>query len=296
MQQFIDEFLNFLAVERGLAGNTLLAYRSDLTKYCDSLSEKGVNGPDKVSRENITDYMFDEKKKGISATSICRNLSAIKMFHRFLVRERFAKEDPTHLVETPKLWKRIPEVLSQLEVESMLDETKGESWQRIRDNAILELFYASGMRVSELVNLQLENVNLSMGYVRCIGKGSKERLIPIGTKAREAVTEYIEGIRPALVKKDPSEKHIFISRLGKKISRQSIWKLIKQYARMANINKTIKPHMLRHSFATHLLEHGADLRSVQEMLGHSDISTTQIYTHVDRERLKSVHKQFHPRA
>ncbi|MBF0483240.1 MAG: site-specific tyrosine recombinase XerD [Candidatus Omnitrophica bacterium] len=296
MQQYIDEFINFLAVERGLAGNTLLAYRSDLSKYCDCLLGKGVSAPDKVSREHITDYMFDEKQKGISATSICRNLSAIKMFHRFLVRERFAKEDPTHLVETPKLWKRVPEVLSQVEVESMIRETKGDEWQRVRDNAILELFYASGMRVSELVNLKLDNLNLELGYVRCIGKGSKERLIPIGSKARESLNQYIGSVRPFLVKRDASATHLFISRLGKKISRQSIWKLIKQYGRMANISKTIKPHMLRHSFATHLLEHGADLRSVQEMLGHSDISTTQIYTHVDKERLRSVHKQFHPRA
>lgn len=295
MKEFIDNFINYLSIERGLAYNTLLAYRRDLTKYTEYLAAHGVAAPRLITRQSMTEYMHHQKKEGLSTSSICRSLAAIKMFHRFLVRERLAKEDPTALVETPKQWKRVPDVLSNTEIEAIIKATQGRRWQEVRDHAIVELFYASGMRVSELVGLTVENVNLEMGYVRCIGKGSKERIIPIGKRAQAAVTRYCEGSRKKLIKSHQSP-NLFLSRLGKRISRQSIWKLIKHYAKKANIKKTIKPHTLRHSFATHLLENGADLRSVQEMLGHSDISTTQIYTHVDKERLKTVHKQFHPRA
>lgn len=295
MKENIEEFINYLAVERGLADNTLLAYRQDLKKYSFFLSKKGIEGIQQIKRDHITDFMYDEKKKGLSANSICRRLAAIKVFHRFLVRERIASEDPTNLIDTPRIWKRVPDVLSIVEIESMIHAAKGRGWQAIRDKAILELFYASGMRVSELLNLKMENVNLELGYVRCTGKGRKERIIPIGKRACEAIGKYYESARKKLVK-DNTILILFLSRLGKKISRQSIWKIIKNYAHKAKIKREIKPHTFRHSFATHLLEHGADLRSVQEMLGHSDISTTQIYTHVDRERLKSIHKQFHPRG
>ena len=295
MYDFIDQFIDYLSVERGLAQNTLLAYRRDLNKYAAFLEGQSILSIPKIKRDDVTSFMYDQKKKGISATSICRHLAAIKMFHRFLVRERLAKEDPTNLVDTPRLWQKVPEVLRSDEVESILKASKGRGWQAIRDNAIIELFYASGMRVSELVNLKVDNINFEVGYVRCLGKGNKERIIPIGRKARDSVLKYCDTSRKKLVK-DQMDMHLFLSRLGKKISRQSIWKIIKQYAKKAKIKKEIKPHTLRHSFATHLLEHGADLRSVQEMLGHSDISTTQIYTHVDRERLKIVHKEFHPRG
>lgn len=295
MKEFIEEFINYLAVERGLANNTLLAYRRDLEQYTAYLKKKGINDVDQVKREHVTNYMYDQKQRELSTTSICRALAAIKMFHRFLLRERLAKENPTNLVETPKLWKKVPEVLTTKEIESMIHATGGRGWQAIRDKAILELFYASGMRVSELSDLKVEHVNFDVGYVRCIGKGQKERIIPIGKRAREAIRKYCESARKKLAK-DEFVPILFLSRLGKKISRQSIWKIIKHYASKANIKKQIKPHTLRHSFATHLLEHGADLRSVQEMLGHSDISTTQIYTHVDKERLKSIHKEYHPRG
>lgn len=295
MNHYIDEFIDYLGVERGLADNTLLAYRRDLNKYVAYLTKKKIKELDQVKRDDITNFMFDQKEKGLSANSICRALAAIKMFHRFLVRERLVKEDPTNLVDTPKLWKRMPDVLSVSEIEAMIEAAKGKKWQQVRDHAILELFYASGMRVSELVNLKLDNVNMDVGYVRCIGKGSKERIIPIGKRAKEAVQQYCDKSRVKLVK-DEFNLSLFLSRLGRKLSRQSIWKIIKYYAKKAKIKKTIKPHTLRHSFATHLLENGADLRSVQEMLGHSDISTTQIYTHVDKERLKSIHQQYHPRA
>jgi integrase/recombinase XerD len=297
MQELIGEFINHISVERGLAKNTLMAYTRDLSVYVDYLSHQGVKKSDGVTRERVTGFMYALKKKGLSTTSICRALAAVKMFHRFLVRENLAKEDPTNLVDTPKIWKRIPEVLSQKEIESMIAAARGKKPQMMRDYAILELFYASGMRVSELADLKANGLNFEGGYVRCVGKGSKERIIPIGKKSREAVALYCQNVRPAFVAKSSSDSgHLFLTRLGKRISRQSIWAIIKVYAKKAGIKKTIKPHTLRHTFATHLLEHGADLRSVQEMLGHSDISTTQIYTHVDKERLKSVHKQFHPRS
>jgi integrase/recombinase XerD len=295
MQNLIDSFISYLSIERGLANNTLMAYRRDLGKYTRYLDHNGVRSIEQIKRNIITDYIFDLKKQGLNTSSICRNLAALKMFHRFLVRERLSREDPTNLMETPKQWKRVPDVLTQTEIESMIKAAQGRGGQQVRDQAILELFYASGMRVSELANLKIENVNLAVGYVRCLGKGSKERIIPIGRRAQEGVKKYLEQVRPKFGK-GQSTSDLFLSRLGKKLSRQSIWKLIKYYAQKARITKTIKPHTLRHTFATHLLEHGADLRSVQEMLGHSDISTTQIYTHVDRERLRSVHKQFHPRG
>lgn len=295
MKDYIEDFINYLSVERGLAKNTLLAYTRDLKKYTEFLKTKKVIDPDDVAKKHITDYMFEQKESNISANTICRYLAAIKMFHRYLLRERLAKADPSNLVDTPKLWKRVPDVLTTLEIEAMIQETKGRGWQAVRDRAILELFYASGMRVSELSDLNLESVNIEAGYVRCIGKGRKERIIPIGKRACDAVEKYCRTSREKLCK-DEMNFTLFLSRLGKKISRQSLWKIIGRYAKKANIKKTIKPHTLRHSFATHLLEHGADLRSVQEMLGHSDISTTQIYTHVDKERLKTIHKEFHPRG
>ncbi|MBI3602264.1 MAG: site-specific tyrosine recombinase XerD [Candidatus Omnitrophica bacterium] len=295
MKELIGEFINYMAIERGLAKNTLLAYTRDLQKYTGYLSERKIQNSDGISRDHISAFMMDLKKHGMSTASICRHLAAVKMFHRFLVRENLAKEDPTTLVDTPKLFKRVPEVLTQKEVESILQVAPKARSTGKRDYVILELFYASGMRVSELVDLKTTSINLDVGFVRALGKGSKERIIPIGKKAREALGYYGEKIRPKLANASSGDI-LFLSRLGKKLSRQSVWKMIKDHVRLAGIKKNIKPHTLRHTFATHLLEHGADLRSVQEMLGHADISTTQIYTHVDRERLKRVHKQFHPRG
>lgn len=295
MNEWIENFINYLAVERGLAQNTLLAYHRDLNKYSRYWAEKKISDVNQITREEISKYILGQKQDGLSTTSICRSLAAIKMFHRFLVREQVALADPTNLVETPKLWKRVPDVLSQKEIDAMIKAALGKKPQQIRDYAILELFYASGMRVSELSQMKLEDVNTQVGYVRCLGKGSKERVIPIGAHSREAVKRYCEFARSKLLKSRASSD-LFVSRLGKKLTRQCVWQIIKSYAKKANIQKVIKPHTLRHTFATHLLQNGADLRSVQEMLGHADISTTQIYTHVDRDRLKAVHKQFHPRG
>lgn len=296
MQLLIRDFINYLNVERGLAKNTLLAYERDLSRYVAYLSDThGITKPDAVSREKITTYMQFEKKQGLTTTSICRSLAAIRMFHRFMVREGVVKDDPTDLIDTPRAWKLIPDVLSGTEVSSMIDAAHERSKQSVRDTAIIELFYACGLRVSELVDLTVLGLNMDGGVVRCIGKGSKERLVPMGKKSIEALGKYIVNVRPKTLKGRPCEA-LFVSRLGKKMTRQSVWKLIKFYAAKAGIKKNIKPHTLRHTFATQLLEHGADLRSVQEMLGHSDISTTQIYTHIDKERLRTVHKQFHPRG
>ena len=295
MQNYIEEFISYLAVERGLSDNTLVAYRRDLRKYFDFLETQNLSAVNQIKRDHVSAYMFYLKNAGLETTSICRNLAAIKMLHRFLVREGLGREDPTSLVETPKLWKRVPDVLTEAEIGAMIKATEGKGWQPIRDRAILELFYASGMRVSELASLRIDNVNFDVGYVRCLGKGKKERIVPVGRQARQAVLDYCDQVRGRLLKSHFSSD-LFLSRLGKKMSRQTLWKIIKFYARKAHVNKTIKPHTLRHSFATHLLQHGADLRSVQEMLGHADISTTQIYTHVDKERLKTIHKQFHPRG
>lgn len=294
MKLLINEFMNHLSVERGLAKNTLLAYGRDLEKYTEYLTGQGVKSQAQIKREHVSNFMFDLKKHGMSATSICRHLAAVKMFHRFLVRENLTKEDPTTLVETPKLWKRVPAVLTQPEIDSMLTAASGRKPQDVRDQAILEIFYGCGLRVSELADLKTTSVNYDVGFVRAVGKGSKERIIPVGKKAVEALQKYLLKARPQLLNKKTSEA-LFLSRLGARMSRQSLWSVIKLYAKKANIKKTIKPHTLRHTFATHLLQHGADLRSVQEMLGHSDISTTQIYTHVDKEHLKNVHKEFHPR-
>jgi integrase/recombinase XerD len=216
------------------------------------------------------------------------------MFHRFLSRERVLKNDPTILIDSPKLWKKVPDTLSLNEVEALISQPNSSDRQGARDKAILETLYATGMRVSESTDLKTNNVNLNIGFLRCIGKGNKERIIPLGKKAIKSISRYLEFSRPHFLKNKTSE-HLFISRSGAKLSRQSVWKLIKRYALEAKIKKPIKVHTLRHSFATHLLERGADLRSVQEMLGHSNISTTQIYTHIDKDRLKTVHKMFHPR-
>ncbi len=294
MQDLVEGFLSYLAVERGLADNTLLAYRRDLVKYMAFLTERGVVSSRDVRREHITDFIYGQKEQGLQISSICRELVAIKTFHRFLVRENLATEDPSALIETPRRWQRIPDVLGQQEVENIIKACSGRKDQDLRDRAMIELLYAAGLRVSELVGLTMEDISLEVGYVRCIGKGSKERVVPIGRQARVALESYFDGARGRLNKEN--SPHVFVSRLGRALSRQSVWKVIKRYAAKAKVHKEIKPHTLRHSFATHLLERGADLRSVQEMLGHADISTTQIYTHVDRERLHRVHREFHPRG
>ncbi|MDD5477147.1 MAG: site-specific tyrosine recombinase XerD [Candidatus Omnitrophica bacterium] len=294
MKELIDSFLDYLSVERALAKNTILAYRQDLNMYLDFMIKRGMEALSKITKNDIVEFMLFEKDNGVSPTSISRRLAAIRMFHRFLSRERVLKSDPTVLIDSPKLWKKVPDTLSLNEVEALISQPQVRDHQGARDRAILETLYATGMRVSESTDLKTNNVNLDIGFLRCIGKGNKERIIPLGKKAIQSINRYLEFSRPYFLKKKNSE-YLFINRSGARLSRQSVWKLIKRYAKEAKIKKPIKVHTLRHSFATHLLERGADLRSVQEMLGHSNISTTQIYTHIDKERLKTIHKQFHPR-
>lgn len=294
MKELIDIFLNYLSVERGLSNNTIISYRNDLNAYLDFIAGYNINSLCRITKNDIVNFMLGQKDKGISANSIARRLAAIRMFHRFLARERIAKDDPSNLIDSPRLWKKIPDALSPGEVDNLLAQPNPRDKQGLRDKAVLETLYATGMRVSEAADLKRDSLNLDIGFLRCIGKGNKERIIPLGSKAISSLNRYLELSRPYLLNKKESE-FLFLNRFGKRISRQSLWKLIKRYAKEARIKKPIKPHTLRHSFATHLLERGADLRSVQEMLGHVNISTTQIYTHINKERLRTAHKMFHPR-
>jgi len=280
-------------VEKGLAQNTLLAYREDLGSYHRFLESKKIVDWSKVNREHILSFLVAEQKRGLQTPSIARRLVTVKLFHRFLLKERFLQEDVTSVLESPKLWKKLPQFLTGPEVEALLNVPFSKKASGIRDRALLECLYATGIRVSEMTGLTLNDVNLQNSFLKCLGKGDKERIVPIGKKAIEACGIYLKKARPKL---NPKTEHFFIGRQGKGLSRQYIWQLIKKYARLAGIQKTIKPHTFRHSYATHLLEGGADLRIVQELLGHSDISTTQIYTHVSRDRLKGIHAKFHPRG
>lgn len=294
MNELIEEFLSFLSVERGLAENTLESYKRDLVRFFDYLKSRRTASVSNVTRQKITSFMLAEKDRGLSSNSISRELACLKSFFKFLVRENKVKEDVTSVIESPKLWKRLPATLNLDEVEMLLKTPNVRDLMGARDKASLELMYATGMRVSELINLKMDDVNMEVGFVKCFGKGGKERIVPFGKKARESVERYLGKARASFLKKKVSN-FLFLTRLGKPMSRQTFWKTIKKYTREAGIKKKITPHSLRHSFATHILERGADLRMVQEMLGHSDISTTQIYTHVSKDRLKSIHHKFHPR-
>ena len=295
MQDLIEQFLDYLTVERGLSRNTITSYRRDLIKFTGYLDSRGIGKIQKITKHDISKYLYYLKDKELSAGTISRNLVAIKMLFRFLIAEKVVTEDPASMMESPKLSRGLPDTLDTSEIIRMLEAPERKGLLAPRDTAALELMYATGMRVSEMVELVMDGLNLDIGFIKCVGKGNKERIIPVGDKAKIALEKYIRKTRPKLIKV-PGVKHIFLSRLGKKISRQSFWKMIKKYSKIAGIKKNISPHTLRHSFATHLLEKGADLRSVQEMLGHADISTTQLYTHINKARLKGIHKKFHPRG
>lgn len=296
MKDDVNDFLHYLIVERGLAKNTVIAYRRDLEDYTAFLKEKeSLTSLNDVIRGHIIQYLMSLKQQGRASTTLARHIASIRTFHQFLLREKKADQDPSVHVETPKTERKLPKVLSMQEVEALLDVPRTKTAFGLRDQAMLEVLYATGLRVSELVQLDIGDAHLTMGFVRCIGKGNKERIIPLGKTAAQSLNRYLEGGRGALLKRKQSEA-LFLNHHGGRLSRQGFWKILKGLAREANIMKDLTPHTLRHSFATHLLENGADLRAVQEMLGHADISTTQIYTHVTKARLKDIYTAYHPRA
>jgi len=296
MDKYLDIFLNYLAVEKGLSANTLSAYSHDLITYATYLkNNEQVDDPTLITQLILLNYLNCLQKKGLSARSRARVLSTLRNFHRFLLREHYLAYDPTLQIDSPRLLSALPHLLSQREVEKLLHAPQGDRPIAIRDRAMLEVLYATGMRVSELVGLRLGDLKLDIGCLNAFGKGSKQRLIPLGEFALETLSEYLQNARVKLLK-DRSSEIVFLNARGGKLSRQGFWKNLRAYALKVEIKHKVYPHMLRHSFATHLLENGADLRVVQTMLGHADISTTQIYTHVIQERLQKIHQQYHPRG
>ncbi|MDX1581852.1 MAG: site-specific tyrosine recombinase XerD [Alphaproteobacteria bacterium] len=295
MEPYLDQFLHYLEVEKGLSRHTLDAYSRDLSRYLQALRRFKVGRIEAVQSQHIVRFLAHLKETGIAPRSRARTLSALRTFHRFLVSEKYLEQDPTALIESPRSLQPLPKLLAQNEVELLLEAPQGDSPLALRDRALLEVLYATGMRVSELVGLELGDLKLDIGCLHAFGKGSKQRLIPLGEVALEILQEYLQNGRPLLLREWTSSR-VFLNRQGRGLSRQGFWKNLNRYAQQAGIRRKIFPHMLRHSFATHLLENGADLRSVQTLLGHADISTTQIYTHVIQERLKQLHQQYHPRG
>jgi len=296
MEDSIDAFIRFLAVERGLSENYQLSTQrslGDFAHWC--ASSKKIDNPRAVTLPIISEYLGDRKHAGLSASSIKLMVVALKIFFRFLIAKRIVERDPAEALALPRIERYLPETLNELQVEQLLESIDTKAVHGLRDRAIIELLYASGLRISELANARLENFNFEERIVRVTGKGNKTRLVPVGQKACEALAAYLSVERPKLVK-PRSGSEIFLSARGSKLTTARIWQIVKKHAQRSGLEKNVYPHLLRHSFATHLLGNGADLRIIQEMLGHADISTTQVYTHVDQQRLKAVHRQFHPRA
>lgn len=295
MIALVDQFLDYVSYECGLSPKTRAAYGNDLAQFSRFAQAAGVHAPRAVTRELLLSFLEHERDRGLEVSSIARRLVAIKVFFRYLVQEGLLDKDVTAVMDSPRLWKVLPGTLSIREVDSLLASVRGDDPLVVRDRAMLEFLYATGLRVSELAEMTLDDLHLDSGYVRCTGKGNKVRVTPFGEQARAHVVRYLNEVRPGLAAGRPV-RHVFLTRRGTKFNRTTIWKHIRTYARRAGIMKKVSPHTMRHSFATHLLSNGAPLRMIQEMLGHADIATTQVYTHVDQNRLKSVHHQFHPRA
>lgn len=293
-KRLIPGFLKHLSVERGLSPNTLDAYGRDLNRFEVTLQKSGLS-PRKVRRQDLLSYVRGLRQSGLSPKSVARAINSLRMFYRFLLAEREVRSDPTTEIDIPRTWKSLPRFLTFQEVEKLLAAPDRGTPLGVRDQAMLEVLYATGMRVSELLSIRTEDVNMDVGYLTCMGKGSKERIVPLGKKAIDRLQKYLREVRPSLTK-GKNTPQTFTNRNGTRMTRQGFWKIFKGYGKTAGIKRSLSPHVLRHSFATHLLEHGADLRSVQMMLGHADISTTEIYTHVNRERLRRIYHNFHPRA
>ncbi|MBI5560218.1 MAG: site-specific tyrosine recombinase XerD [Deltaproteobacteria bacterium] len=291
----LGKYLDSLTIERGLSENTRGSYGRDLAGYLDYLKRLKRN-PHGASPSDISGFLFELKERGLSVRSYTRTLIAIRGFYKYLVKKGIMESTPCSYVDIPSFAKKLPDYLSLKEVEGLLESSDIKTKKGLRDKTMLEVLYATGLRASELVNLNLNDLNLQAGFLRAFGKGSKERFVPLGGEALRWLKRYMDESRPIILKGRQS-KHLFVTARGKKMTRQNFWSLVKNHARKAGIDKTrVKPHILRHSFATHLLDGGADLRAVQEMLGHSDISTTQVYTHVAAERLKKLHGKYHPRG
>ncbi|SHK83928.1 integrase/recombinase XerD [Desulfatibacillum alkenivorans DSM 16219] len=290
----VDQYMNYLLVEKGLAQNTLEAYGKDLGVFTDFLQERKIDDLTKADTPDILQHLIELRAQGLGARTRARHLVAIRGLFSFLEQEKIIKHNPAKLVDLPKTGMHLPDVISVEEIEQLLEAPNEMDILGARDRAMMELAYASGLRVSELIHVKVQDIHLDAGFVRVMGKGAKERIVPMGRQAREKIKTYMDNDRPILLKGKPGE-FLFVVRGGRPMTRQAFWKLLKKYALKAGIAKNITPHTLRHSFASHLLEGGADLRVVQEMLGHVDISTTQIYTHVARERLIEIHERYHPR-
>ncbi len=296
MREAIETFLRHLELEKGYSGNTLAAYRNDLEQFVQAMEEEGFSSWQQITQDVLVDYIMSLREREYASSTVARKIAALKSFFHFLASEEMISDDPTLNLDSPKVKKRLPVTLSYDEVERLLDAPKGSSPKAIRDKALLELLYATGMRVTELVSLNLEDINLATPTVRVTqGKGGKQRIIPIHDRAAEALREYLAKARRLLLK-SPDEHALFLNNRGERLTRQGLWLIIKQYVREAGIKTPVTPHTLRHSFATHLLNGKADLRHVQELLGHANISTTQIYTHISSERLREIYDESHPRA
>lgn len=296
MNILISQFLDHVALERGLSANTRVAYADDLQAFAAHLAKQSVTSVNAVERRHILEFLMHERDRGMAVSSTARRLVAIKVFFGFLVQEGLLAANVAEVMESPRLWKLLPGFLSVQEVEKLLEAPVGDGRYAVRDRALLELLYATGMRVSEIAALRLDDVHADPDYVRCLGKGSKVRIVPYGGQARQRLNRYLAEARPRFARPGVGDSSVFLTNRGAAFTRQGLWKLITQLARRAGIAKAVHPHTLRHSFASHLLANGAPLRVIQEMLGHADIATTQIYTHVDEGRLRRVHAQFHPRA
>ena len=296
MKEAIADYLDHLSVERGLSPSTVASYRGDLASYSQFLESRGIDSPLRVRAEHVRDFTGARLAGGVSPRSVARNLSCLRGFHRYLVSTGAAATDPTLDVDGPKFQRALPDVLSVGEIEAILEAVDTSTPLGVRDRAMLEVAYGAGLRVSEVVSLEISNLSFEDGYLRCMGKGSKERVVPVGRSAVDWTNRYRRDVRPELLKTAPATDVVFLNARGRPLSRMGFWKILQKHVRKAGVRDRVKPHTLRHSFATHMLEGGADLRAVQEMLGHADISTTQIYTSVDREYLKEIHRTFHPRG
>ena len=295
MDQLSQQYIDYLLIEKGLSNNSIESYSHDLSVFIDFLYKNKINSIEQTDTASILSWIIDLKKSGLSAKSRARHIITIRGFYKFLIKEKLISFDPVKNIDIPKTGLALPEVINSEEMGLLLDSVETVTPRGLRNAAMLEILYGAGLRVSELVSMKMENINLEASFVRVYGKGSKERVVPIGSYACAKTREWIMHGRPLILKNIPSY-FLFVARAGKPMTRQGFWKLLKKYSSASGISKKITPHIFRHSFATHLLEGGADLRSVQTMLGHSDISTTQIYTHVSRDYLKKMHKKFHPRG